>query len=233
MSKGIFESVIGKLHNCYFGYVRVCVYDSQADTSIASLCFEYFREEEERDMNMNYETERLILQVLPPYENEQVLRFYQDNREHLEHWEAAREKNFYTAQYQRALLEAEFDQIVKSRMLRFYLYEKENPEQIIGSVCANNIRHGAFQNCNVGYKIHRDFCRKGYGKEAMKKLLAILHKEYYMHRVEAMVHPDNTASVALLESLDFQREGLSRHAALLQGGWQDMYRYGYVFMVDK
>ena len=91
-------------------------------------------------MNLYCETERLVMQVLPAYYNHQVLQFFMENKEHLEPWEAQRDKNFYTANYQRALLEAEYNQMVHKKMLRYYLFLKENPDCIIGSVCANNIR---------------------------------------------------------------------------------------------
>ena len=42
-------------------------------------------------MNMYQTTERLILQVLPPYYCQQVLDFYVENKMHFEPWEAARQ----------------------------------------------------------------------------------------------------------------------------------------------
>ena len=102
---------------------------------------------------MNYfcETERLVLQVLPAYYNGQVLDFYERNRQHLEPWEAEREKNFYPEGYQKALLEAEYHEIMKGRMLRYFLFLREQPDRVIGSVSASGIRYGAFECCNIGY----------------------------------------------------------------------------------
>ena len=40
-----------------------------------------------------------------------------------------------------------------------------------------------------------------------------------------MVHPKNQPSIGLLEKIGFEREGISREAAKLEGNWQDMYRY--------
>ena len=176
-------------------------------------------------MNMYCETERLVLQVLPTYYNRQVLQFFEENKEHLEPWEAIRDKNFYTPNYQKLLLEAEYNQMLHKKMLRYYLFLKENPERIIGSVCANNIRYGAFDNCSIGYKIHHVFCRQGFGEEGVKKIVEILFTQYGMHRIEAMVHPKNQPSIGLLEKIGFEREGISREAAKLEGNWQDMYRY--------
>lgn len=183
-------------------------------------------------MNMYETTERLILQVLPPYYYQQVLDFYVENKMHLESWETMREKNFYTSSYQKKLLEAEYNMIMKSKMLRFYLFLKNNPEKIVGSVSITNIQRGAFQSCSLGYKIHKDYCNLGLGKEAVGQVKEIIFRDYGLHRMEALVHPDNVPSIALLEALSFQREGIAISAAMLNGQWQDMYRYALVNHID-
>ena len=43
-----------------------------------------------------------------------------------------------------------------------------------------------------------------------------------LHRVEAMVHPQNTASVALLERLGFIAEGTLREAGFWNGQRHDL-----------
>lgn len=179
-------------------------------------------------MNFYCESERLVLQVLPAYYCRQVLDFYRENKEHIEPWEAEREKNFYTEGYQKALLEAEYQEITRTRMLRYYLFLKDKPDEIIGSVCASGIRYGAFDSCSIGYKMAKKYCGQGYGTEAVERLVEILFEEYHLHRIEAMVHPDNASSIALLEALQFEREGLSKDAAKLCGKWQDMYRYARI-----
>lgn len=179
-------------------------------------------------MNRYQTTERLILQVLPPYYCQQVLDFYVENRTHLEPWEAMREKNFYTPSYQKKLLEVEYNMIMKSKMLRYYAFFKNNPDIIVGSVSITNIQRGAFQSCSLGYKIHKDYCNIGLGKEAVERVKEVVFKDYGLHRIEALVHPDNAPSIALLEALFFQKEGTAIGAAMLNGKWQDMYRYAFV-----
>ena len=126
------------------------------------------------------------------------------------------------------MLEAEYQEITRTRMLRYYLFLKDKPDTIIGSVCASGIRYGAFDSCSIGYKMAKKYCGQGYGKEAVERLVEILFEEYHLHRIEAMVHPDNASSIALLEALQFEREGLSKDAAKLCGKWQDMYRYARI-----
>jgi RimJ/RimL family protein N-acetyltransferase len=47
-----------------------------------------------------------------------------------------------------------------------------------------------------------------------------------MRRVDAHVGAFNDASIGLLESLDFQREGTLREAAWFKGDYYDVYCYG-------
>lgn len=184
-------------------------------------------------MNMYHTTKRLILRVLPPYYYQQVLEFYIENKEHFEPWEAEREKKFYTPSFQKALLEAEYNLIIKSKMIRFYAFLKENPDKVVGSVSVTNIQRGAFQSCSIGYKIHKDCCNLGLGKEAVKKVKDIVFYDCKLHRIEALVHPENAPSIALLEALEFKREGLAMGAAKIRGGWQDMYRYAMINQEER
>jgi ribosomal-protein-alanine N-acetyltransferase len=46
-----------------------------------------------------------------------------------------------------------------------------------------------------------------------------------LHRVFALVDPDNGASVRLLERLGFRREGQMRKDSLIRGTWRDSLIY--------
>ncbi|MBQ3600141.1 MAG: GNAT family N-acetyltransferase [Lachnospiraceae bacterium] len=179
-------------------------------------------------MKMMYHTERLDLQVLNASAYKKVLRFYEENKLHFEPWEAKRTKTFYTNQYHEALLDAEYNQILKGNLLRLYVFLKENKEEIIGTVSLNNIQRGPFQTCTIGYKVHRRFCNQGIGKEMIQKALKIALDDLKLHRIEALVHPLNILSIKLLESTHFEREGTAREAAFFCDSWQDMYRYAFI-----
>ena len=62
----------------------------------------------------------------------------------------------------------------------------------------------------------------------VQEVIEIVFKDYNLHRIEAFVHPSNAPSIALLEALSFQKEGTAISAAMLNGQWQDMYRYALV-----
>ncbi|MDE7422699.1 MAG: GNAT family N-acetyltransferase [Lachnospiraceae bacterium] len=184
-------------------------------------------------LNLQYEFGEYLAKVLPAYYCEQVLVFYQENQLHFDIWEAKRDNNFYTKHYQRNLLEVEFNAAVKGKMLRYYIFYKNNPNQIIGCVNFHEIKRGAFCSCQIGYKVHHKFCNRGIGKETVGKLIDYIFAESGLHRIEALIHPENAPSIALAEKVGFEREGIVKGAVMLCGQWQDMYRYGLVNNDEK
>lgn len=174
-------------------------------------------------MNYKYETSRLSLKVLSdqPEHAKQVLDFYYRNRLEFEKYEPTRPENFYTENYHRTLLHCEQQLFLKSKGFRYWIYEKTDPDFIIGTVSFHNIIRSEFQRCSMGYKLDRAFWRQGITKEAISFLLPHIFGELHLHRVEAYVMPENLNSIYLLESLGFQREGLCRQSAKIQGRWAD------------
>ncbi len=73
----------------------------------------------------------------------------------------------------------------------------------------------------IGYTISRDFQRQGFGKEAVIGIINYLFKNLQKHRITASLDPKNSASIALLESIRFRKEGLLKQSILNQGVWED------------
>ncbi len=176
-----------------------------------------------------YKTERLILKVLDEGQGRAVCEFYKRNQRYFEPFEPERLPGFYTEEFQRKNLEVEYRQYKQHRYLRLYLYELSNPGRIVGSICFDSIRMGSFQSCTVGYKLDGEYQKRGYMLEALAYCLHnIIFKEYGLHRVEAMVVPENIRSIHLLERLGFEKEGVSRDFARLGGIWRDHIRYALI-----
>ena len=71
----------------------------------------------------------------------------------------------------------------------------------------------------IGFTIARLHWRKGYGIEAIRRLLAYLFDELDLHRVIAITDVDNIASFSLLERLGFRREGHFVENLMFKGRW--------------
>lgn len=67
---------------------------------------------------------------------------------------------------------------------------------------------------------------KGYGSEAARLGLAFAFDELNLHRVQATAFAYNAHSIALLEKLGFQREGVYREFLRRDGKRHDMVLYG-------
>ena len=179
-------------------------------------------------MRPEYETKRLFLSVSHPDKAASVLTFYKNNRVFLEPYEPTKRPGFYTLEFQRSNLTFEYNSFVKSRYLRMWIYEKQQPEIPVGTICFSTFLRGAFSSCMIGYKTDKDHLRQGYMTEALSFLIPLVCKEYRFHRIEAYVMPDNLPSIALLEQLTFHREGLLHDFAQINGQWEDHYIYTYL-----
>ena len=93
-------------------------------------------------MFFEYQTDRLILKVIKPDEAAQVLDFYLRDKELFEKYEPDRIQDFYTVEKQKQIAEFEYNAAVKGTCVRFYVYRKENPGQIIGTICFHDIERG-------------------------------------------------------------------------------------------
>lgn len=179
-------------------------------------------------MNLIYETDRLILKVLRPEAAKKVLCFYLDNKELFEKYEARRPDNFYTAKYQKSVLLCEYNLTIQLSAVRFYVFLKDDPERIIGTVCFRDITRSIYESCEVGYKFDERFWHHGYATEALIEGIDIMFGDLGLHRITACVMPENTPSIRLLESLYFKREGLLRQNARINGKWSDHYLYSLI-----
>lgn len=172
-------------------------------------------------MEMVYETPRLVLKILREDAAEKVLDFYEENKEIFERYELDRERNFYTKAHQAALLRCEYNLILRLQLVRFWVFEKENPKRIIGTFSFHNIRQSAYMDCELGYKFHQDVWGKGYARESIQRGIEIMFGELEMHRMEALVMPENEPSKHLLKALGFELEGVKRQNVKLHGVWCD------------
>ncbi len=179
-------------------------------------------------MNTEYQTTRLILKILTPDYLREVLEFQIRNKELFEKYEPTRPDNFYTLAHQQAILKCEYKMAMKLSTVRFYVFTREDPRTIIGTVCLHDILRSAYSCCELGYKFDRAWQHRGYAREALAKAIDIAFYELGLHRVFARVVPENTPSIRLLRSLDFMEEGLEHAALQIQGKWTDHLRFALI-----
>lgn len=179
-------------------------------------------------MLFEYETNRLLLKILSTDAAPYVLDFYQRDLAIFEQYEPDRPENFYTLPLQKAALRYEYNAAIKGTLFRFYVFCKDQPQKIIGTICFHNIRRAGYSSCEIGYKFSSSHWRQGYATEAMEKVIEIIFKEQKLHRVMAWAVPENTASRRLLNRLHFEEEGLCRNYINLHNEWVDHVQYSLI-----
>jgi ribosomal-protein-alanine N-acetyltransferase len=150
------------------------------------------------------ETERVLLRRLRLSDteslfavlgDEEVARFYDDDaftevsqaEEQIEAWAAG------------------FD---ARRSVRWGITLKEQ-DDVIGT-CGYYGFHGWHERAGIGYELGRPYWRRGIMTEALEAMIGFGFKEIGLNRIQAVVMPENEASVKLLGKLGFWEEGLLR-----------------------
>lgn len=82
------------------------------------------------------------------------------------------------------------------------------------------------RSAEIGYIIRRDRQGQGVGREAVSALIGHCIGTMGLHRLQALIHPENAASRRLVERLGFRGEGVLRDAQLVSGTRRDAVLYG-------
>jgi ribosomal-protein-alanine N-acetyltransferase len=175
-----------------------------------------------------HETDRLILKTLNKEAAPMVLTFYEDNMSHFEPWEPKRSNNFYTLSYQKASLTAEHNLMAEGKLLRYWVFLKNNPEEIIGSICFQNLLGEPYHSCTLGYKFSHNYLHQGYAQESIRKSIEYMFEERNSHRIEAFIMPKNESSIRLIERLTFLFEGIANSFARIDDTWTDHQHYALI-----
>jgi ribosomal-protein-alanine N-acetyltransferase len=165
-------------------------------------------------------TKRLNLKTIDQSSAAEVLDYYQRNKDFLNEWEASKNEEYFTLNYQIKLLKMQKIKMENGTLFRFWIYKKNN-NKLIGSIAFNNIIRGAFQSCHLGYKLDKDEINQGYMTEALNTAIEYAFKELKLHRIEANIMPKNKPSFKVVEKLGFINEGISRKYLKINNSWED------------
>ncbi|MEG0927278.1 GNAT family N-acetyltransferase [Chryseobacterium sp.] len=82
-----------------------------------------------------------------------------------------------------------------------------------------------YRNAEVWFKISPKSWGKGYGTEALHRIIQFGFEDLKLHRVEAGCAVDNIASYKIMEKTGMIREAHRRKLLPLKNGWSDNYEY--------
>ncbi|WP_374536717.1 GNAT family N-acetyltransferase [Chitinimonas taiwanensis] len=83
----------------------------------------------------------------------------------------------------------------------------------------------SWRNCTLGYELATEAWGQGLMREALTAVLDYGFAEMDLHRVQAEIHPDNAASIRLVEKLGFRYEGCHRDQGYWAGQFHNLHCY--------
>lgn len=113
---------------------------------------------------------------------------------------------------------------IEQSQLRWGLVSREDG-RVIG-VCSLYAIDAGNLRADIGYILHREAWGQGLMQEALTAIFDYAFEVMSLRRIEADIDPRNTASIAVLEKLGFQREGLLKERWLVDGEVSDSLMMG-------
>lgn len=164
---------------------------------------------------------RLILRHGQPKDIPAILAYYQHNKDHLAPFEPLKPSSFYTRTHWSQELETRLLDTQEARALKLFIFLKDTPSELIGTLNFSNFIRGVFQSCTVGYSLAAESQGKGYMTEALQVGIDHIFTEVKLHRIGANYLPHNQRSGRLLKRLGFAVDGYARDYLYIAGQWQD------------
>ncbi|MFT4147535.1 MAG: GNAT family protein [Micrococcaceae bacterium] len=158
------------------------------------------------------------LRLVEPDDAQELASLYRINREHLAPWDPARDEEFYTARWQRALVTVQLRHHAEGRYYPFIIVHEN---KIIGCVNLGQIQRGSLDSADIGYWISCEYQGQGIATQVLQEVIHYAFKELKLHRIQASVMPDNIASIKVLEKNDFLKIGLAPQYLKVAGKWED------------
>ena len=94
-------------------------------------------------------------------------------------------------------------------------------DQLVGQITVSNIVRGAFNSGSVGYWVDQRVAGRGVMPTALALVVDHSFGTVALHRIEANIRPENTASRRVVEKLGFREEGLQRRLLAIDGAYRD------------
>lgn len=184
-----------------------------------------------REEEAAFETERLRLSVLNKRAAERVATYYASNREFHKKWSQKLDDSYYTKKIQAEYLADEIKTYYRGKIVPFFITLKDSPDnEIIGRVSYFNIVGGGMMSCLIGYSLSEKYLGKGYMTEAVKATSKFMMNQYKIHRIEALIKPDNIKSENVIKRCGFEFEGVRKSCMYIDREWAD---HNVYYLLEK
>lgn len=100
--------------------------------------------------------------------------------------------------------------------------------ELIGAINLTNVVYGAFRSGYLGYFAFAGHEGRGHMKQGLTLVVQHAFRRLRLHRLEANIQPSNLASIALVRTCGFSKEGYSPAYLKIGGRWRDHERWALV-----
>jgi ribosomal-protein-alanine N-acetyltransferase len=108
---------------------------------------------------------------------------------------------------------------------RGFLVCERGTRGLVGVINLSNVVLGLFRSAYLGYYAFSGFERRGLMREGLNEVVRYAFQSMKLHRLEANIQPGNGASIALVRSCGFSKEGYSPRYLKIGGRWRDHERW--------
>jgi len=99
---------------------------------------------------------------------------------------------------------------------------------IVGAINLTNVVLGLFRSGYLGYYAFSGYERQGFMRAGLRQMVRYAFKSLKLHRLEANIQQGNLASIALVRSCGFSKEGYSPRYLKIGGRWRDHERWAII-----
>jgi ribosomal-protein-alanine N-acetyltransferase len=141
-----------------------------------------------------------------------------ENAEYLKPWEPSVSDSGLNRPAYRGRLSRLKKLVQQDRAYPFHIFRGET---LIGACNITHIERGTAQSAKLGYWIGEAFTGRGFARASVQAASEFCFTGLGLHRVEAAVQTDNSASIKVLKASGFTCEGTARGLLKINGAWRD------------
>lgn len=167
------------------------------------------------------ETPRLVVRPGVTGDAPAIVRFFKENREHLTPWWPRWTEASFNEPFWERMVRSHQEDFRQDRAVRFFLFDKSEPGEIIGLANFNQVVRGVAHSCVLGYGLAKRKEGVGYMTEALTAAIRYIFEEENLHRIGANYIPRNERSGSVLKRLGFVQEGYAKEYLFINGCWED------------
>ena len=150
------------------------------------------------------ETNRLVLRKMVKEDSIAVQQHFADE----EVTQFLKHRLYSTSEEVEDFIQWSVEQFENKKGIRWGVFLRDN--HVLIGTCSLNKLNFRRKKAELEFDISSPYWNKGYMEEALHAVFNYSFRMMNLHRIEALILPTSSEALSLLESLDFNREGVLR-----------------------